>query len=31
MVEERGPGQPGYVQENFQAVLGLESDDSADL
>jgi len=31
VIEERGPGQPGNVQENFQPVLGLESDDSADF
>ena len=31
VVEERGPGQPGDVQKNFQPVFGLESDDSADL
>ena len=31
VIEERGPGQPGNVQKNFQPVLGLESDDSADF
>lgn len=31
VIEERGPGQPGDVQKNFQPVFGLESDDSADF
>jgi hypothetical protein len=31
VIEERRTGQPGYVQEQFKTVFGLEGDDGADL